>query len=257
MMTLRLIVAALLLTTVAWAETPKAIIRGPDHIPAGATLALDGTQSVSDRPLVWEVRRGPGMQLMPLDSGGRIGVVALAWNVQSGSYLVTLKARGIDDDGEPDADIDFIEILVGEPTPPPIPPGPTPGPGPTPTPTPVPPAPTPDPSPFPGFAVFYVWETAGQMPPAQLNAFYSTRINDWLNTHTSKTADGRPAWRKWDKDINVSNEAVDVKLLWMAILPKIGPLPQLVISKSGSLTFLPFPTNEAELLKTLQSFGGT
>lgn len=127
------------------ADAPRVVLTGTKTIPAGGTLILDASGSVSDKPIVYAVKQGGPLILVPLDSGGRAGIYALAWNVPAGTYRITAKARGTiktpDGQCECDADIDIIEVVVvAAPTPKPDPP-PQPPPGPTPDPPPVPPIP--------------------------------------------------------------------------------------------------------------------
>jgi hypothetical protein len=155
-------VVLLVMTSAAAADSPKAVIVGPETVPAGSVLYLDASASVSEKPIVWQVKRGGALALIPLDSGGRSGIYAIAPNPPPGRYLITAKARGTtvrpDDvsEAEADADIDVIEVEVLAPAP---------APRPNPGPDPQPPPPTPGPPPVAGkLWVIYVVDAANPTP---------------------------------------------------------------------------------------------
>ncbi len=134
----------------ARADAPKATVRGPSTVSAGATIVLDARASVADRPLKWKLD-GPDVPFLVLDQDGHKGVVALVPSAQPGVYKFTLIAKGIPQ-GEVEVDADAAMWTVSVEAPAPTPP-PTPAPTPTPSPTP-PPAPTPTPTPAAGGHLF-------------------------------------------------------------------------------------------------------
>jgi hypothetical protein len=115
-------------------------------------------------------------------------------------------------------------VTVGDPAPtPPIPPVPVP-------PIPVPPTPVP-PIPAPmGFRVALVYESSVVMSKQQLNTLYSNTVEDYL---TKKCAGGRAGWKRWDKDIDVTQADATWQALWKASKPIIAStkLPCIVVAK--------------------------
>lgn len=150
-------------------------------------------------------------------------------------------------------------VIIDPPGPTPTPPDPTPTP-PDPKPTPPDPTPTPPkppPSPVSGFAAIYVFESGVALKTReQYDAWFSTAAVEYLGRKAAKSGDGRPAWRRWDDDIEIVNEPDDIKALWAAAKPKLTQLPAIITSANGVLSVDPFPANEAELLKLLKSKGG-
>lgn len=139
-----------------------------------------------------------------------------------------------------------ITIVDGLP-PTPVPPGPSPNP--------IPPTPVPVPVPKTGFAAIYVYESSQALPREQLNAWNSTAAITYLNEKASKI-DGRAGWRKWDHDVDTSNETETWRATWAAVKGQIPSLPALVIVKEGKTYVSAFPATEAELLAKLKEFGG-
>ena len=141
----------------------------------------------------------------------------------------------------------WARVTVGDPAPDPQPKPPDPKP-----PDPKPPDP---PKPITGLRVIFVAESSSNMTKEQLNIWNSTRIADYLNRKTVKT-DGRPGWRKWDPDINVSNETETWKQIWAATKGSLGALPALVIVDGVKGEVFPWPPTEQEALDFLKKKGG-
>lgn len=110
---------------------------------------------------------------------------------------------------------------------------PTPQPGPSPAPDPTPePQPKPLPVPTTDFRVIIIHDSATKMTKEQLHALNSSSVAKLLDEKCSKDTNGRPGWRKWDPDQDVSYELPVWKSLWGATKPQIGTLPQVVIVKN-------------------------
>ena len=134
---------ALCLPIGAWAAEPRAVIEGKSKVPAGASFLLDGSKSVSDFDLDWQVLQGEGF-VATFDKGTRRNVALFFPAPEPGLYRFALVAIGEPSEkgGRPLGKVAVFEVEVGvlpppapTPVPVPVPPGPTPGP------TPVPPAP--------------------------------------------------------------------------------------------------------------------
>jgi hypothetical protein len=123
-------------------------------------------------------------------------------------------------------------------------------PRPTPIPTPTPPAPVGE------LRVILVQDSAANMSRGQLDALNSTKVRDWLDKHCGKDTDGRPAWRRWDKDVGTANESDVWRKVWDAAKPKLGALPQVVILRGQKGDALPLPDTEQGLLDLLAKHGG-
>lgn len=137
-----------------------------------------------------------------------------------------------------------------------VPPGPTPpGPGPTPPTPPTPPAP-PAPIPADGFRVLVIYESAelSKLPPAQLAAFYSASVRQYLNSHCVIGRDGKTReWRMWDQDVDASNESQ----VWQDALkrkPSRDKLPWVIVSNGKSGYEGPMPANPDAFLDLLKKY---
>lgn len=93
----------------------------------------------------------------------------------------------------------------------------------------------------------------------QINAVGSPVVTDLLNTKCTKSADGRPAWHKWDKGADVSKLPEWQSLMAACssqITSKSLALPVLCIEDGKSLQISEI-TNEASILTPLNAaFGG-
>lgn len=127
----------------------------------------------------------------------------------------------------------------------------------TPTPKPVDPVVDPIVTPVTGFRVVFVYEKDQKLTREQANILASTKIIDYMNQKTAKDDKGRPSWRKWDKDVVVSDEESKVfRDIWAAIKPKLGTLPQIGIVRDSKIDLFALPDNEQKTIEFLQSFGG-
>ncbi len=123
-----------------------------------------------------------------------------------------------------------------DPTPPPVPPGPTPDP----TPPPVPPTPEP---PVPAWGplarVIVLYESTAMTGREPI---YSPVVSEALSAACPPDADGRPAWRVWDKDLDVSKESTWVDAMAKAKAAFTPPGPVLyAIDTTGRVKPLPLP----------------
>jgi hypothetical protein len=136
----------------------------------------------------------------------------------------------------------LLAFFVGKPGPtPPVPPEPVP-------PDPLPPAPT-------GFRVLFIRETADALTAAQAAAWSSGAVKDYLDAKCVKD-NGHPSWRKWDKDIDVTNAPAELRQLFNDSRPKWGPLPVVVVAVNQVAKVEAFPANEAALLNLLRKYAG-
>lgn len=122
-----------------------------------------------------------------------------------------------------------------DPTPPtPIPPGPTPEP-PPPEPPPVPP--TPAWGPLARVIVLYESSAMTGREP-----IYSTTTSEALSAVCPPASDGRPAWRIWDKDLDVSKEPgwSDAMAKAKAGLTGVGPV-LFAFDSDGRVKEIPLP----------------
>lgn len=105
-----------------------------------------------------------------------------------------------------------------------------------------------------GMRVLIVEETAerSKLPPAQSAILTSGTIQDYLNEHCSKEKSDKSAWRIFDKDTDMSQEA---KFWQDAMLRPHPKLPWVIISKSPGRGFEgPLPTDTAAFLELLQKY---
>lgn len=141
------------------------------------------------------------------------------------------------------SDLGITLVVVGGA--PPVPPGPDPGPGPNP----------PTPTPAKALRVILVYESSANMTKEQMTALYSPKVQEYLDAKTVK--DGSNAgWRRFDKDIDVSNEKDFWKRAWQSAKPNIKQVPAVVILDGDNGTVLPFPANDDALLELLKRYGG-
>lgn len=258
MKSLALLVALAATPAMAWAAPPKAVIGGPTEVQAKLPFYLDPIGSVSDRPLKWTLSGQP-RRFMRIkdDDTGLVGVFVPS-AVAGAVYEFKLVAVGTPDgEKELDADAATHRVVVGDPAPSPTPPAPTP------TPTPTPPGPNPPPTPTPtppapvmGFRVLLVAEPTAKMSRGQLVVLNSTKVVDYLNRKTVKGADGRASWRKFDPDVDVTNELPEWKEIWTATKPTLGQLPVVVLFSGQAGKAYPLPETEAAMLDLLRSYGG-
>lgn len=121
----------------------------------------------------------------------------------------------------------------------------------------VPPGPKPDPDPpIPaptGARVLLVNESSAVMSKGQLNVWNSTELKAYLDRKCVKGDDGRPEWRKWDKDVSLTKETPTLVKLWDATKPQLKALPAIVIVTDGSGEIFPLPETIAETLTLLKS----
>jgi len=126
-----------------------------------------------------------------------------------------------------------------------------------PDPDPIPPEPDPKPPipvPTGDLWVIFVYETAEPLTREQQIVFGSSTITAYLNSKCVKTSD-RPAWRKWDKDIDVSKETPEWQALWNHVKPSITSLPaMIVVSKNKATVYAVI--DEKTTLEALKKHGG-
>jgi hypothetical protein len=118
------------MASVLLAVTPQATLNviGPSSVPAGSVVVLDGSKSVSDFPLAWEVVPPDGASLFTFDQRGMVGVGGVFSASHPGSYDIVVIAPGWANDQHTSVAFAVAArtIVVGSPTPVPPPTPPTP-----------------------------------------------------------------------------------------------------------------------------------
>jgi hypothetical protein len=128
---------------------------------------------------------------------------------------------------------------------------PKPGPGPDPVP------PVPVPVVVGDMRVIFVYESSANNTAEQLNILNSTAIAAYLNAKCEKGPNGRPEWRRFDKDVTVSaSESKTIRDLWESVKPQLGTLPQVVIVHGTKGEVFDLPATEDETLALLKKHGG-
>lgn len=119
--------------------------------------------------------------------------------------------------------------------------------------------PGPGPGPVKGMRIAFVNESSKGFPTQDMaDAWNSVKVEDWLVSHCEGGAEGR---RRWDKDIDVSKETEIWKAIWEDAKPKMGNLPQILVTGQKGKgpqegKWYPFPKNTDELLKFLETTQG-
>lgn len=126
------------------------------------------------------------------------------------------------------------------------------GPRPPPDIKPVDPDVTP-PGPVTSFRVIFGFESGSNLTGKQLGAAYSKEVEDYL-TKNCTPEDGRPGFRRYDKDTAVTNEQPTMKALWNAVKDQITTVPCLIVEVNGKATILPYPADSADSLATLKKY---
>jgi hypothetical protein len=222
----------------------------PAPVPAGPRLKIDAEVKPAGQYATFV----PDTDCKAVTYVGLSGVEPIPSAVLLDARLFLLDTRGLQPGryqfaavgaaGDRQVRADFA-VVVGVP-PPPQPPGPgpqPPGPGPTPNPTTEP-------------TVLVVYESSGTPPeekltPAQSNALRGKVVRDWLDRKAPKR------WRIWDQ--NVQGAENDAPPFADLLKRPRQSLPWLVIAgPDGKPVFEgPLPANAADLLATLQKYGGS
>lgn len=234
------------LPTLAHAQgmAAKAVIASPagDTIPAGYPVMLDASASVCDpsQPLRWQVVRPPGIPVGTYDKGPRQGVAALIATLprQDAVYTIAVTACVVDPQTHAvEVDTAVFDIHAEyAPTPTPVPPGPAP----------------PIPGPVTGKLdrVLMVYESSNNMTIAQIHVLNSTAIRTALGNLLPK--DGvMPAWRCWDKDVDVSRETPGWKQAWESVKGELKSFPCVVLFSGATHTVVPLPETEDAFLSLI------
>lgn len=270
-----LVALTLVATCVAPASgaAPKAVIKVPAYAQKDQEFWINFVGSVSDKPVSIELASGPeAVDPAILYNKDGLPIYGIAACTTPGEYVFVVVAEGTPEGAkEPVRRYAFGKVIVQPATPPPPPPVPVP-PVPTP-PVPVPPGPTPIPPPPPGpgptpgpagpARYILAYATGDDMPVAQINILYSQPVRDYLTAHALKDGDGRPAWRVWDKDVNVQFESATWQAAWKAVRPKLGETdadyPKLIVipgDDPARAVVAPLPGDVATTLSTLETYGG-
>lgn len=105
--------------------------------------------------------------------------------------------------------------------------------------------------------VIMVFESGKAYDKETTNILFSTKIVEYLNAKCVKDAAGRPSWRKWPKGTTVvDSEPEPLRSLWNQYLPRMGTLPQIVISAGTTAEIYQLPATEQATLDLLKKIGG-
>lgn len=125
-----------------------------------------------------------------------------------------------------------------------------------PSPAPSPPAPSPAPIPADGLHVLVAYESAdvATYPREAWGAVYGADFEGYLNAKCAKGKDGRPAWRRFDKDTPGGGDDA----IWGEAMKKATAFPWLVVSnpQKGGGYAGKLPATKAEVMALLQKYGG-
>jgi hypothetical protein len=227
-----------------------AAIDAPAFVTAGNRLVLLPGEGVASKdPLDWQV-------IAPANAPFRVEGRALIVRdpVPGTVYRFVQIASG----DRPAFRFAFADVpVLAPPAPVPVP---TPTPTPAPTPAPVDPPAPPDevPSVVGNMRVVILFESSAKLTPGQHDAIWSTKkVLPYLNSHCMKSATGRPEWRAWDQNIDITNEPREWQVAALAALqaPPIA-LPKAVVFAGSQVVAVHPITTEDDLLAFLQSKGG-
>jgi hypothetical protein len=186
------------------------------------------TATTTAKKVTWSVP--PGADAMPLD-GRRLAVWA-----PPGTYVF----RAMVPNGDDVVATETVLTVTG--------PRPPPGPNP---PEPIPPTP----QPVTSFRVIFVYESGDTLPVGQAAVMDAKAVRDYLGANT--TRDGNTAgWRRYDKDISLTNETPTFKALWEAVKTKLTVVPCVAIEVNGKVDILPFPATPAEAVALFRKYRG-
>lgn len=121
---------------------------------------------------------------------------------------------------------------------------------------PVEPAPAPKPKdtgPVTGLRVIFVRESSAKTPLT----ISSAAVRSYLDKKCAKAANGQPEWRVYDPQQELSaTESPTMKAMWEAAKPKLGTLPQMIVTSDQRGEIHPLPATDAEALTILKTYGG-
>lgn len=104
--------------------------------------------------------------------------------------------------------------------------------------------------------VLFVYESAETLRRGQIDALFSNDTRMFLDARVPKAADGRPGWRCWDKDVDVSSESPEWRAIWADVRPKVTSLPAtVVIDRSGRTAVYGVPDSPEDLQTLVNKFG--
>lgn len=143
------------------------------------------------------------------------------------------------EDGEVKSKTALVDCLVA-PQPPPVPP--------------KPPEP-PKPEPVESFRVIFVYESSDPITPAMQRVMFGQATRNYLDGKTTRHANAGSGWRRWDKDVDATNERdPDIKALWEAAKPKVTTVPCVIVSVNRKADIVPFPADEAAAIELFKKY---
>lgn len=217
----------------------------------GAKAKGDLTWDVSDESVIEVKEIAPSTRLM-VDNAVRAGESSPKdhdFPAQAESYWkfkairagsTSISIWGVSEDGKKVVRVAKMQITVGKPQPP------------KPDDPPIDPVIN-----YTGLRVVIVYEQSAALTREQVNILGSAKISAYLNAKCAKDEKGRPAWRKWDKDVQLSDlETKSWQDLWTNLKPKLGTLPQICIVTDQKGETFQLPDTEQKTLELLQKYGG-
>lgn len=104
------------------------------------------------------------------------------------------------------------------------------------------------------FRVIFVYESAN--PPIGAAAFpWAESVEEYVRANTTPESN-MPGFRRYDKDVDASNDSPTFAALWAAVKPKLTQIPCLVIERDGKVDILPWPKDAADCLVSLKKYRG-
>ncbi len=220
---------------VALADEPRATIKAPALAKVSSLIVLDATDSQGD-DFIWESTTGESFRV---DSNGKIAYFVTA---EPGRYRFLLVAGG-SVDGKAKLARAIAEVIVDGSTPPdPKPP--------------TPPDPKPIPSTVGNLRVLILFESSAKLDIKQLSALNGGIVRKYLTDKCLMDSDGLPAWRMWDRNIDVTAESPAWKAALTAAQADPLPIPKVAIFAGTTLVkVVPLPANDVDMVTMLKQWG--
>jgi len=210
----------------------------PERVRIGVGRMLRLEAQTDGKYVRWHVC-SKSADLIPFPNGAKVAIFS---SPTKGTYeVMAWTAKG---DTPSEAAVCVVEVTDGSPDP---------GPGPKP-PDPKPPDPKPPtPGPVTGLRILMVKDSRAAMSKGHLNVWNSTRLKSFFDESVAKTG-GRPDWRKWGTNVDVTYENQVLKDLWAATKPQLGKLPALVIVSDQRGEILPLPATEQGVIDAVKKY---
>lgn len=100
--------------------------------------------------------------------------------------------------------------------------------------------------------VILVYDSAVTPAPELMRTLRSRGLRSFLNGAVLPDSEGRPAWRIWGLDVDVSEEPPDWRDAWSVAAPLLVSLPRLVIfDRDGVPRSFPLPSSDRAVMKLI------